>query len=70
MDYTTFFGTIHGSHYTCGAKGPNHVLGLGLWPRTEQSEDEWMVMNVSSPGPNERNIYGRMVLGGISPRIR
>ena len=47
--------------YYCGAKGPNHMLGLGLWPRIEQSEDEWMVMNGSGLGPNEGNTDGRMV---------
>ena len=45
----------------CGAKGLDHILGLGPQPRVEQSEDEWMVMNVSIPGPNECSTYGRMV---------
>ena len=58
------------SHSPYGAKGPDHVLGLKPQLRAEQSENEWMVMNVSSLGPNERNTYGRMVRGGMYPQIR
>ena len=58
------------SHSPCGAKGPDHVSDLRPQPRAEQSEDEYMIMNVSSLGSNERNTYGRMVRGGMYPRIR
>ena len=43
---------------------------LGLGREHEQSEEEQMVMNDLGSGFNKQDTNGKLVQGGITPRIR